>query len=355
MYESMTYEVILRKMLDKIPDAIDKREGSIIYDALAGAAVEITNMYIECDVILNETYADTASRPYLIRRAAERGFKPNPATNSVFRAEFNMDVPIGSRFSLDQFNYVVTEKMNDMVFRAMCEEAGAEPNAYFGRLIPIDHINGLTRADLVELLIPGEDEEDTETFRKRYLEYLTPKSFAGNEADYKQNVYDIQGVGGVKVYRGVQWNGGGTVKLVVINSEFDQPSEELIDLVQTTIDPIVNSGAGIGLAPIGHYVSVVGANYQMVNIETNIVLMDTWTWERSKPLIEGAIDAYFATLNINWPNSSNIIVRISHIETYILDLECVVDIANTKINGLENNLKADKDSIVKRGEVIATY
>ncbi|UTW69876.1 hypothetical protein KHA80_02945 [Anaerobacillus sp. HL2] len=33
MYEHQTYEAILARMLDKIPDDIDKREGSIIYDA----------------------------------------------------------------------------------------------------------------------------------------------------------------------------------------------------------------------------------------------------------------------------------------------------------------------------------
>ena len=35
MYESQTTETILRRMLDKVPDSLDKREGSIIYDALA--------------------------------------------------------------------------------------------------------------------------------------------------------------------------------------------------------------------------------------------------------------------------------------------------------------------------------
>ena len=41
MYEEVTYESILERMLEKVPDNMDKREGSIIYDALAPAAVEL--------------------------------------------------------------------------------------------------------------------------------------------------------------------------------------------------------------------------------------------------------------------------------------------------------------------------
>ena len=34
----MTYEELLRAMLDKVPNDVDKREGSVIYDALAPCA-----------------------------------------------------------------------------------------------------------------------------------------------------------------------------------------------------------------------------------------------------------------------------------------------------------------------------
>ena len=52
------------------------------------------------------------------------------------------------------------------------------------------------------------------------------------------------------------WNGGGTVKLVIINSEYQKPSPELVDQVQTIIDPVQNQGMGLGVAPIGHVVTV---------------------------------------------------------------------------------------------------
>ena len=85
MYEEMTFDVIMDRMLDRIDDEYDKREGSIIYDALAPAAYELAQMYIEFDAILNEAFADTASREYLIRRAAERGLTPTEATHAVLQ------------------------------------------------------------------------------------------------------------------------------------------------------------------------------------------------------------------------------------------------------------------------------
>lgn len=38
MYENKTYENLLNGMLERVPDDIDKREGSIVYDALGPTA-----------------------------------------------------------------------------------------------------------------------------------------------------------------------------------------------------------------------------------------------------------------------------------------------------------------------------
>lgn len=114
MYEEVTYESILERMLEKVPDNMDKREGSIIYDALAPAAVELQLMYIELDVILKETFADTASRDYLLRRAEERGITPKAATKAILKGVFTpLDIELseGERFSCDSLNYRVLEKI----------------------------------------------------------------------------------------------------------------------------------------------------------------------------------------------------------------------------------------------------
>lgn len=353
MYESITYELILQRMIDKVLEQnpnIDTREGSIIYNALAPAAVELQNMYIELDTILNESFADTQSRDYLIKRCAERGIYPEAATKAILKGEFNIDVPIGSRFSLDMLNYIVIEKISDGIFKLECETPGSEGNQQFGTLIPIDYIEGLTSAELTELLIPGEDEEDTESLRERYFNSLESQSFGGNIADYKEKTKQVPGVGGVKVYP--VWNGGGTVKLVIIDSTYNVPSSTLIDAVQTAVDPIQNQGKGVGIAPIGHVVTVEGVTATTVNISTNITYQEGWTWADIEPYVHKAIDDYFFELASSWENENNLIVRISQIETRILNIAGVVDIENTTINGKAQNFVLGADNIPVRGEVI---
>ena len=49
----------------------------------------------------------------------------------------------------------------------------------------------------------------------------------------------------------------------------------------------------------------------------------------------------------------SILVRISQIESRLLDVEGIVDIGGTALNGAENNLALGVDSIAKRGTVNA--
>ena len=66
----MDFETILQRMLDRVPNTFDKREGAVIYDALAPAARELANMYDAIDEKLRNTFAGTADRDWLINRCA---------------------------------------------------------------------------------------------------------------------------------------------------------------------------------------------------------------------------------------------------------------------------------------------
>lgn len=360
MYETETYEVILRRMLARIAAKFDKREGSMIYDALAPAGVELQNFYIALDTVLNEVFADTASREYLIKHCAERGISPKPASAAIVQGVFTPDtvgIPIGSRFSHDDYNYTVIERVDYGVYKLQCETIGSEPNGITGQLIPINYINGLQTAEISEILILGEDEEDTETLRARWRASINSEAFGGNKIDYENKILSISGVGKVKIYSGADWNGGGTVKAVIIDSDYGVPTEELVDKVQSEIDPETNQGEGIGVAPIGHFVTVVGANKTVVNITASLEYEIGFTWDNVKNAVEAAIDAYLAKLNADWGardknfNYYSTIVRINQIENQIFNVPGVIDVFGTTINGKAENLTIDKDSIVVRGTV----
>lgn len=398
MYEDETYEALLDRALSRISSALDKREGSMVMNGVAPSIAELAQLYIALDFVFNATYTATAPREYLILRGADRNILPKPASKAVFRAEFDVDVPEGSRFSCDDLNFVVEEKLDgEHAYKAICEMAGAAANDYSGSLVPINYIDGLTSAELVELIIPGEDEEETEIYRQRILDSFQSQAFGGNQSDYKEKVSAMRGVGGVKIHPA--WNAdispaamipsdavrawydstistlekpvqdwlsavygaasakkltvGGTVRVVVLASNFSPPSEELIEEIQTALDPTQNAGEGIGIAPIGHVVTVEGVKQQKIDVELTLTFTGGWTWAAAASYVNAAIDNYFGELAQNWEKSDSLIVRISQIESRIL-AECsqmIADIGGTKLNGLEENIMLDADSIPIRGDV----
>ena len=337
-YEDITYEVILQRMLDRVPNNMDKREGSIIFDALAPAAVELQLMYIELDTILKETFADTAQRDYLVRRAAERGIEPYEETYATLKVIFtpsSLEIPIGSRFSCNELNYVITSKIQDGEYQLQCETLGVDGNANFGDLIPIDYIQGLETAKLTELLIPGEDKEDVESLRERYFASFETKPYGGNKKDYIQKTNAIAGVGSTKVTP--IWQGGGTVLLTILNSEYSKASNALIKAVQEEIDP-TQDGTGMGIAPIGHIVTVQTVEEVPINVKATFGFDEGYSFNSLKSTIQNVISEYLLDLRKNWANQTSTVVRISQIETKILQIEGIIDIQNTKINGSTSNL-----------------
>ena len=404
MYEAQTYESILARMLQKalsINSNLDTREGSLVWYGDAPAAVELQNLYIALDTVLNETFADTATRPYLILRAAERGLSPQPASPAILQMAITpttLFLPLNTRFSIGELNYYVSADRGSGNYELTCETAGESGNNYTGTVIPIEYVDGLETCKITSVLVPGEDEEDTELFRQRYLNSLNAQAFGGNQIDYIEKVNAIPGVGGVKVYRA--WNGnlkpanmippkeaeawieglsgvpepvklwlntvyaaaknnmftvGGTVKLVVINSTFTVPSPTLVEQVQTAVDPLQNAGEGVGIAPIGHVVRVEGVQEETVDLGFALYYQRGWSWEDVSGYVTEAINGYSLELAQSWADQDEaLVVRISQIESRLLGITGILDIANTTINEKAANHTLALDHIPVLGSLAPT-
>jgi len=401
MYEAQTYQEILARMLQKalsINSNLDTREGSLVWYGDAPAAVELQNLYIALDTVLNETFADTANRPYLILRAAERGLSPQPASPAILQLVItptSLFLPLNTRFSIGELNYYVSADRGNGTYEITCETVGEAGNDYTGTVIPIEYVEGLETCTVTSILVPGEDEEDTETFRQRYFDSLNAQAFGGNRIDYIEKVNAIPGVGGVKVYRAwnselkpadfipptetLDWiNGlsdvpdavktwldavyvagknqqltvGGTVKLVIIDSTFMVPSEVLVDQVQTAVDPLQNAGEGVGIAPIGHVVRVEGVGEEMVDLSFALYYQRDWTWDDVAGYVTEAIEGYFKELAESWADQDEaLVVRISQIESRLLSIPGILDVANTKINEEAANFTLELDYIPVLGNI----
>lgn len=355
LYEHMTATRIENRMLDRVRDKFDKREGSVIFDATAPASVEFAELYILADVILKQTFANTSDREFLVLRAAEFNVIPEPATYGEFEGQFNIAVPIGSRFNYEEYNFIVSELIDDSThrYKLRCEQVGSKPNGISGAITPIQGINGLTDARITKIITPGEDEEDTEVFRQRYFKALKSKAYGGNGADYQEKVLAIPGVGGVKVYR--CWNGGGTVKLVVVNSDFGPADKELIKEVQNVMDPTPNQGKGYGLAPIGHTVTTEAAEPVTVDYSIEVTMQSGHSVNEVQKTIEKAIKDRFLLRTKEWSKQDEtqfLTIRTSIVTAIVVEIPNVVDVGEIKINGkIGNKLELQPHQIPVLGNV----
>lgn len=353
--EAFSYESILDRMLERVSDEVDKREGSLIYNALSSAAAELAQMYIEIEVNKELSFVDTASEEELTRKCAEFGVNRTSATKAKREGIFKdkdgnvLEIPLGSRFSLGDLNFIIIEKKQNGHFILECETSGSIGNKLFGQLLPITYINGLATATLGDVLVPGEDEETDDQLRERYYEEVNEPAFGGNISDYKQKINAIEGVGGTKIFPA--WNGGGTVKCVIISSDYTVPSRDLVKNVQSMIDPVENQGMGIGLAPIGHEVTIDKVRALVINIETTVTLAADTVLEQVRADINNSIEEYLLFLRKGWASQKQMVARISQIEARILNINGIVDINSTLLNNSSSNITFDEEEIPILGSV----
>lgn len=352
-----TYEELLQEKLDIVESKYDKRDSGLIYSAMAPNSAETRAMLIFLQWIMDNVFGDTAEGEYLDRIAlCTKGLTRNAATKAICKLEADVQVEIGSRFTVDSIIYTVTEEMEQETYycyKAECSVEGVEGNQHCGTAIPAEYAQGLTHAEVTEILIPGEEEEDTEVFRSRWLASFNNIAFGGNKADYTIKVNALDGVGACKIYRAEDSNGeqtGGNVRIVIINSNFSVPSETLIEEVQEAIDPS-QDGEGIGIAPIGHIVNLEGVAGFEINVTTNIVCDTGYTFEDVKSNIVANVTEYLLGLSKTWADTENLVVRRSQIESSILAVPYVLDVSDTLLNGEAENIILDKDSIPVLGGV----
>lgn len=362
-FSDRTYENLIDEALDRVDDNLDKRAGSMVWNGNAPCLAEMAQIYLALDFIFTATYISTAPREYLIKRAADRSITPKEATKAVLKAKMNVKVPIGTRFSLEELNYTVIgyveSETTDEAFMHLieCETAGTDGNNYYenGQLIPIDYVDGLSTAVTAGVHTPGEDEEDTEVFRARVIESLRSIAFGGNIADYKNKALSFGGIGQVRVIP--IWNGAGTVKLILMSTDVENPtvSSTKITEIKEAIDPTENEGKGYGLSPIGHTVTVESVKEEAVNITLKVELASGADVDTAKAQIEKQIKKYFSNLAEKWQDGGDITVRISYLQCLIFD-ECkqVVDITKTVIGTKAENYDVKDNKLPKLGTLTVT-
>ena len=169
LFDDKTLENIVSDMGDTVDSGINIAEGTLIDHSFRGAAAEFEKVYMELGLIDQNGYAETADREHLILRAKERGITPLAASNAVWEATFNINIEKDTRFSAGELTYICTGQTETGTCKLMCEQTGVRGNVKQEEIIPIEYIEGFESGEFITLLIPARDDEDTESFRERYL------------------------------------------------------------------------------------------------------------------------------------------------------------------------------------------
>jgi uncharacterized phage protein gp47/JayE len=336
MWGEMTFEAIMEDMLSRVPADVDKREGSVIYDALAPCAYKLAEIYFQLDNFTDLVSGDTAVGEYLDRVVADYGITRKPATNAIRKIETTSAMGIGTRWGINDTSYVITEELSENVYSATCEQPGSIGNQYTGELENIDNVFGVT-ATLTDILTSGEDEETDDNLRARFFNQVRSTSTSGNIYDYKKWALEVPGCGDAKVF--ALWDGPGTVKVLVVdeNMEIDPalPAEvyEYIEAVR----------------PIGAAITVESPGEKTINISADVELDGSDTLEN--------VQAKFISLVADYLKSTTFeVYTISYakIGSLLLSVPGVADYSNLTVNSDTENIPISDDEMPILGTITLT-
>lgn len=367
--QSMDFDYFLSLMLDQVPEDIDKREGSIIYDALAPSAYITAMVVLDLANIIKQTYIRTAEGEFLDYRAVEHGTERYGATYTEVKAKFlDIDgnaihsVNVGDRFASigeQPVFYTVTKINDDFTGLMVAEESGTRPNSYLGQILPVTPNDDLVWAEIIEISAPSRDAETDDHLRERLLSANSWINYGGNVADYLDMLSKIPEVGAGQVYP--TWQGAGTVKLVILDNNLKPASPTLVKQVKEAIDPEDKETLGYGLAPIDHRVTVVAPETLQIDVKTQIKLASGANRETVETAVKERLEAYFKQLRSQWNKIDANVGRGYSMTVYrskILSIIMMVDgVANADfplLNGAENDIALKFTNEVSQIPVLGT-
>jgi uncharacterized phage protein gp47/JayE len=320
MFEAMTYESILADMLKRVTTDVDKREGSILYDALAPCAYELAQTYFNLSNFLDLVSGDTAVGEYLDRVVGDYGISRKQATKAVRKVLTSDAIHIGSRWGLEESVYQITAQLTENTYEAECEQSGEIGNRYSGSLLNLDNIKGVT-ATLGDIITAGEEIETDNNLRARFYAQVQSPSTSGNADNYKKWALEVPGVGDAKVYP--LWNGNGTVKVIVVDSNMsidtglEKPVADYIETVR----------------PIGATVTVASPASKEISVSAKITLDGTKLVQEVLENFRSAFAAYLKNTIF-----SSYVVSYAKVGSILLATEGISDYTDLFLNGDTSNV-----------------
>ncbi|GIP55239.1 baseplate J/gp47 family protein [Paenibacillus vini] len=347
MYEYQTKVAILDRMLGASPADIDKRQGSVTYDLLSPAAIELTQAYAELDNVLAFGFADTTYGAYLDMRAKEYGLTRKPAVKATgsltFTGPDGTPIPRGTLASTggDTPVYFVTTadatiSGGSVTVAAEAQGGGVAGNVGAGAITTmIGDLVGIVAVSNAAHFEGGVDTESDASLKARYFERAFRPATSGNANQYRQWALEVPGVSDARVYP--IWDGPGTVKVVLIDADKTAPDPSIVAAVDAHIRPI---------APVGADVTVAGAAEVPVNVAAKVTLAAGTQLPDVQAQVASGVRDYLRTLAFADP-----LIRVTRVANVILDVPGVIDYADIRLNGGTANIAVGDGQVAVLGDV----
>lgn len=334
MYEKKTYENIMEEMLKRVRNDVDKREGSVIWDAIAAVAYSLAEMYFELEHYPNLLLPDTAVGEYLDRFVAAFHLKRKAAVKAVRVVESAEVLAVGSRWQIQDVSYAITAKAGENRYFAQCEQAGQVGNQYYGEMVSLSGISNAS-VKIGAVHISGADAESDEALRERFFARVQRPSTSGNVNDYYNWAMECTGVGAAKIF---PLNAGpGTVAIVVVDEEKRAADPNLLNRVREHIEQ---------LRPIGAEVIVDTAAEKEVNVSARVKLSAGVNLAVVQQDFQKAAAAYlqenaFEVGYVSAARLGNLLIAVAGVEDY----------AGLCLNGTAENVPVAEKEVAVLGTV----
>ncbi len=335
-----SYEGLRDRFLDYVPDDMDKREGTLVYILASALAMATREMYDYIDEMGTHCFIDSSTGNSLERLCKIAGIERRDKTKAVVRIEGGEGLSVGDVVSGEDIDYTIVSA-NEGYFVAEANQSGTVGNSYTGEVVCVNRADIEDEIMIVSIIAMGEDAEDDESLRSRFIERAKCPVCPGNVSYYKELVDKISGIGGRRIIPSHE--GAGTVKVVITDTEYNVATDDLVSYVKELLDPTETEGLGYGLVPLGHKVTV--ESVEKVDVEIVVDITGVTTDAYYLRLARSKLPLIFKDINKTWDKAERIVLWDRVIEDCFMQLG-VNDVNVVSINGGTNRLILEPNQIL---------
>lgn len=361
--ENSDPDVIQERMMNNLPADISDMHGDFPYDFVMPTAIEVSqliqfNLVRAIMIAFPEFAWDDwldmhGGHVHVMRRGA------NCATGYIeVSGEIGTFIEMGTVFCVpasdtqEAIEFETTERVKldtELVtIPVKAVLAGNGSNVVAGTIsIMSKPQKGIISINNPEPITGGTEQEDDESYYERiHAEYEGSQSYVGNDSDYIRWAKEVEGIGECIV--DAAWNGPGTVKLILVDSNGRPANEQLQNAVY---DHIVSPGdRSKRLLPAGDAtLTVTAAKTKAITYECTGIMLEVGA------TIDSAKEEFAGLLNdIYIEAKGEGVLRYNDVRPVLSKVTCIADYEDFRINDGYKNIVLNSDEYADTADIIFT-